>query len=294
MILRQINKLTCLVAVLLVSVYTQAQQVKEPDMNNPEWKKNYPPFRIAGNLYYIGTYDLACYLITSPQGHILINTGLASSEKQIKTNLKTLGFKFSDIKILLTSQVHFDHVGAMAAIKKSTGAQLFVDEKDADILQHGGSNDYELGKYGVTFAPVKADRLLKDGDTIQLGDMKIVMLHHPGHTKGSCSFLFTVRDEQKSYKVLIANIPTIITDKKFADVAAYSTIEQDYTYTLQAMKDLTFDLWFAAHASQFKLEEKHKPGDAYNPAAFADQQGYEQELADQQKKFDEKVKAEKQ
>ncbi len=280
--------------IFLLSWQLQAQQVKEPKANNSDWEKNYPPFRMAGNLYYVGTYDLACYLIATPQGHILINTGLASSEKQIKDNLKTLGFKFSDIKILLTSQVHFDHVGAMAAIKKSTGAQLFVNEKDADVLQSGGKNDYEMGKYGVTFAPVKADRLLKDGDTIQLGDMKIVMLHHPGHTKGSCSFLFTVRDEQKSYKVLLANIPTIITDKKFNTIAAYSTIEQDYAYTLQAMKNLTFDLWFAAHASQFDLHSKHKPGDAYNPAAFADQKGYEQELADQQKRFDEKVKTDKQ
>jgi metallo-beta-lactamase class B len=281
------------VVLFLLSLHTQAQQVKEPEMNNPEWKKSYPPFRIVGNLYYVGTYDLASYLIATPQGHILINTGLASSESQIKANLKTLGFKFSDIKILLTNQVHFDHVGAMAALKKSTGAQLMVDEKDADVLLSGGKADYELGKYGVTFAPVRADRLLKDGDTIQLGDMKMVMLHHPGHTKGSCSFLFTVRDDQQSYRVLIANIPTIITDKKFGEIETYATIEPDYAYTLQAMKGIQFDLWFVAHASQFHLHEKHKPGDTYNPGAFKDQPGYERELADQQKRFDEKVKADK-
>lgn len=291
--LKRITHIAGLALLFLFSFAAYAQRVKEPEMNNPEWKKSYPPFRIAGNLYYVGTYDLACYLIATPQGHILINTGLASSEQQIKANLKTLGFAFGDIKILLTSQVHFDHVGAMAAIKKTTGAQLMVDEKDADALASGGKTDYELGKYGVTFAPVKADRFLKDGDTIQLGDMTIVMLHQPGHTKGSCSFLFTVRDYQQSYRVLIANIPTIITDKKFGEIETYATIEPDYAYTLQAMKGIRFDLWFAAHASQFRLHEKHKPGDTYNPGAFKDQSGYERELADQQKRFDEKVKADK-
>ena len=91
-------------------------------------------------------------------------------------------------------------MGAMAAIKQSTGAQMMVDEKDAEVLASGGSSDYELGHYGTSFKPVKADRLLHDGDTIRLGDMQLVMLHHPGHTKGSCSFLFTVKDDQRSYR----------------------------------------------------------------------------------------------
>ena len=122
--------------------------------------------------------------------------------------------------------------------------------------------------------------------------MKLVMLHHPGHTKGSCSYLFTVNDEARSYRVLIANIPTIITDKRFADVTTYRGIAKDYAYTLQAMKNIQFDIWLASHASQFNLHDKHKHGDKYNPAVFIDQKGYNAELSDMQKQYDEKMEKE--
>ena len=254
-----------------------------------EWSKPYQPFRIAGNLYYVGTYDLACYLITTSKGNILINTGLASSAAQIKNNIERLGFKFRDTKILLTTQAHYDHMGAMAAIKKQTGAQLMVDEKDAAVLVDGGSSDYALGGKGSTFKPVKADRLLRDGDTVRLGNMQLVMLHHPGHTEGSCSFLFTAKDEQQSYRVLIANMPTIVTEKPFANITAYPGIAADYAYTLKAMKNISFDIWLASHASQFNMHVKHQPGDAYNPAAFKDREGYDAALSDLQKQYDEKM-----
>ncbi len=275
---------------LLASLPLTAQQVNAPKVTNAEWSKPYPPFRIAGNLYYVGTCDLACYLITTKNGNILVNTGLAASAEQIKNNVEALHFKFSDTKILLTTQAHYDHVGAMAAIKKITGAQMLVDEKDAEVMADGGSSDYALGGNGSTFEPVKADRLLHDGDTIQLGEMQLVMLDHPGHTKGSCSFLFTVKDEQRSYKVLIANMPSIVTEKKFADVTSYPTIAQDYAYTLKAMKNLSFDIWLASHASQFKLHQKHHPGDAYNSAAFIDRHGYDSALDELQQQYNEKIK----
>ena len=265
-----------------------AQSIKEP-RTTAEWEAACQPFRIAGNLYYVGTYDLGCYLITTPKGNILINTGLAASYTQIKSNIETLGFKFTDTKILLTTQAHYDHTGAMAAIKKETGAQLMVDEKDADVLATGGSTDYELGKYGTSFQPVKPDRLLNNNDTISLGDMQLVLLHHPGHTKGSCSFLFTVKDEQRSWKVLIANMPTIVTDKAFTGISAYPEIAGDYAYTLKAMKNISFDLWLASHASQFEMHTKHKPGDAYNPAAFIDRAGYDAALSALQKQYDKKL-----
>ncbi len=120
------------------------------------------------------------------------------------------------------------------------------------------------------------------------------MLHHPGHTKGSCSFLFTVKDEQKSYRVLIANLPTIVTEKPFAEITTYPRIASDYAYTLKAMKNIPFDIWLASHASQFNLHDKHKPGDAYNPAAFIDQQGYDKAINNLQKVYDEKVKKDEQ
>ncbi len=272
----------------VVSVY--AQQVKEPKPWSEEWAKPYAPFRIAGNLYYVGTYDLACYLITTPQGNILINTGLAASVTQIKENINALGLKYADIKILLTTQAHYDHVGAMAIIKKQTGAQLMVHEKEAEVLKDGGHSDYALGGKGSSFKPVIPDRLLQDGDTIQLGNMKLQLLHHPGHTKGSSSFLFTVNDGQRSYNVLIANMPSIVTDKPFGEISNYPEIKNDYAYTLKAMKNISFDLWLASHASQFNLHSKHKPGDAYNPSAFANRAGYDAALADLQQAYDAKLK----
>ena len=231
-------KIVFFVTFLLSSFFLSAQKVKEPTVTNSDWAKPYQPFRIAGNLYYVGSYDLASYLITTAEGNILINTGLASSAKQIKKNIEALGFKLSDTKILLTTQAHYDHLGAMAAIKKKTKAMFMVNKADATVVEDGGSSDYALGGNGSTFKPIKIDRLLQNNDTIRLGDMQLVMLHHPGHTKGSCSFLFTVKDEQKSYKVLIANMPTIVTEKNFNDIASYSTIATDYANTLQSMKTL--------------------------------------------------------
>lgn len=282
-----------LIALAFLAFYSRvsAQQVVEPANNPAEWSKPYQPFRIVGNLYYVGTYDLACYLITTPKGHILINTGLANSASQIKANVEALGFKFADIKILTTTQAHFDHMGAMAVIKRETGAKLEIDAKDADVLASGGRTDYALGGKASAYTPLKADRLLKNGDSIKLGNTGLVLLHHPGHTKGSCSFLFTVNDGKKTYRVLIANMPTIVTHEKFDQISAYPGIAKDYAYTLAAMKKLSFDIWLSSHASQFNLHSKHQPGDAYNPAAFIDRKGYDETLAGLQKEYDKKLEA---
>jgi len=279
-----------LMVVVLSAVMNQfnAQQVNEPKDHPKEWSQSYEPFRIAGNLYYVGTYDLASYLVVTNKGNILINTGLANSLSIIKNNIKKLGFKYQDTKILLLTQAHYDHLGAMAAIRKETGAKLYSDEADADALKSGGKSDYELGKYGVTFKPVNPDYILKDQNVVTLGDTKLTMLHHPGHTKGSCSFLFETKDSNRSYKVLIANMPTIIIDKKFSEVRAYPSIEKDYEYTLNAMKNLDFDIWVASHASQFDLHKKRKPKDQYNPKVFMNKKEYLDELYSLEEDFQKK------
>src|SRR5258707_243843 len=123
-----------------------------------------------------------------------------------------------------------------------------IEEMDASVMADGGNSDFLMGGRGPIFPPVKADRLLHDRDTVRLGDMKIVVLHHPGHTKGACSFLFDIADGARTYRVLIANIPTLLDDAKFPGMPSYPQVEKDYAYTLKAMKGLSFDLWFAAHA----------------------------------------------
>jgi len=287
---KNIFKIACsfIIAAFFITS-TIAQEIHEPKIDS-DWVKPYPPFRIAGNLYYVGTYDLGCYLITTKKGNILINTGTAVSPTLIKSSIEQLGFNFKDIKILLLMHAHFDHAGGVADIKEQTGAKVMADAADEDVLESGGKADYEMGKYGVSFKPVKPDRLLHDGDVVKFGDMQITMLHHPGHTKGSCSYLFTVKDSGRSYRVLIANMPSIITDRKFADVTAYPTIQQDYAYTFKAMKNIQFDIWLAAHASQFNLHQKHSPGSAYNPPAFMDKENYNAELNELQKTYDDKLK----
>jgi metallo-beta-lactamase class B len=266
-----------------------SQNVHEPSETPKEWSAPYAPFRIAGNVYYVGTYDLACYLITTSKGNILINTGLSSSAAEIKKNVARLGFKFEDIKILLTTQAHYDHMGAMAQIKKLTGAKMMVDEKDAQVMRDGGRTDYALGGKESSYAPVVPDRLLKDGDQIQLGNTSITMLHHPGHTKGSCSFILKTKDSKRDYSVLIANMPSIVTEKKFSEIPAYPEIKNDYARTFEAMKKLSFDIWLSSHASQFNLHEKYKPGDTYNPQAFMDRKGYDKTLGELEAAYKKKI-----
>jgi metallo-beta-lactamase class B len=287
---RQLTGISAFILLNLFCFPVFSQGVKEPTNTPKEWSASYPPFRIAGDVYYVGTYDLACYLVTTPQGNILINTGLSASADQIKKSVEQLGFKFSDIKILLTTQAHYDHVGAMAKLKKMTGAKVMVDQRDASVLEDGGKSDYALGAEESTFEPLQADSLLNDGDLISLGGVSLKLLHHPGHTKGSCSFILDTKDNKRSYKVLIANMPSIVTDSKFSDVSAYPEIEKDYAYTFKSMKGLSFDIWLSSHASQFKLHEKYQPNGPYNPAAFKDKKGYDKVLQELESAYLKKAK----
>ena len=184
--------------------------LKQLPVTNPAWVKPFPPFRIVGNLYYVGTYDLAVYLIVTSGGNVLVNTGINDSTPVIKANIEALGFRFEDIRLLLATHGHWDHVGAMAEIKRRTGARMLMHEGDADLLESGGSLDYRFpdGR-GTIYEPVKVDQRLKDGDKVRLGNTELTVIHHPGHTKGATSFTFTTQDGGRTYRVLIVNMPTI-------------------------------------------------------------------------------------
>jgi metallo-beta-lactamase class B len=279
------NVILLTVILSMTNFYCAAQKFIQPPVMQENWSKDYEPFRIAGNLYYVGTYDLASYLITTPQGHILINTGLAESVPMIRSHIEALGFRFMDIKILLATHAHYDHVGGMAEIKMITGAQMMINENDGPVLADGGNSDYNFGGKGATFESVKPDRLLHEHDTVKLGGMKIVALHQPGHTKGASSFLFDVKDEKRSYRILIANMPTILDGTKLSGMPTYHDVGRDYASTLEAMKKIKFDLWLSSHASQFGLHRKRKPGDSYNPEAFVDQQGYDDAVDELRKAY---------
>jgi metallo-beta-lactamase class B len=244
-------------------------------INVPEYVKPFPPFRIVGNLYYVGTYDLGVYLITTPQGNILINTGVNDSTAPIKANIEALGFKFSDIKLLLATHGHWDHVAAMAEIKRMTGAPFMMHDDDVGLVEAGGSLDYRFpdGR-GAVYEPVKVDRRLKEGDKVGLGGTELTVMHHPGHTKGATSFSFTTRDAGRDYKVLIVNMGSINPGVTVAGMPAFPGITEAYLSTLRRQKLLTPDVWVASHAGQFDMHKKYKAGDPYDPNRFVDPDGF--------------------
>ena len=248
--------------------------------------------RIVGPLYYVGTYDLGVFLLTSDEGHMLINTGLQDSAPLIKQSIEDLGFDYGDIKVLLTMQAHFDHVAAMATVQKETGAQVWATPEDAKLLESGGATDYLLGPK-PTFAPVGVDRRLEDGQILTLGDLELRAIFTPGHTYGSSSYALTVEEGDETYNVLIANMNTVNRGTKFINNEKYPNIVEDYTYGFEVEKGLDVDIWVAAHASQYGMHDKYSPGDDYDPERFVDPAGYEEVVAAYEEKFLELVKAEK-
>ena len=245
-----------------------------------QWTTPFPPFRIIGNLYYVGTYDLACYLIVTTDGDILVNTGMWGSTPLIRSNIEALGFKLSDIKLLMVTHAHVDHVAAMAEVKRSTGAKMLAMDAEAPLITSGGGKDYRYWWLPLAwFAPVTVDGTLHDEQKVQLGEFELTVHHHPGHTKGAESISFQVQENGRDYQVLIANMPGINPGVRLLHNSRYPDIAADYAHTLEAMKQLSPDVFLASHASQFGLHGKYKPGDAYEPDRFVDPDGYRTAIA---------------
>lgn len=240
-----------------------------------EWTRPFQPFRIIGNIYWVGTWDLSTYLITTPQGHILINSGLASTVPDIAKNIEQLGFRVRDVKMLAATHGHYDHAAGMAALKALTGARLLTPARDRDLFESGGATDYLWpNRPEMHFAPVTVDGTYDDGDTIRLGTTTLVAHRHSGHTRGATSFTTTVEEGGRSYRVGIMNLPSVNPGTTLTGMPTYPAIGSDYASTFLAQKNLTLDVFLASHASQFGLHEKYTPGDSYNPARFVDPDGY--------------------
>ena len=252
-------------------------------ITNEAWLQPFPPVRIIGNLYHVGTYDLASYLITTSEGHILVNTGAYDSAELIRENIEELGFAFEDIKILLTQQAHWDHVADLAAIKRATGARMLAHEGDVVALEDGGNTDYRFPEgRGAHFEPVIVDEQLQHGDTIELGETVITLHHHGGHTRGASSFTFdSVDDDGEIYSVLIVNMGTINNGVSLLDMPGFPEIASAFESTYAAQKSLsrTTDVWVSSHSRHFNLHEKFSPGDSYDPSRFIDPEGYREKIA---------------
>lgn len=262
--------------------------------DNEEWTRPFTPLRIIGNVYWVGSYDLSTYLIVTPQGNILINTGIGDTAQKIKASVEQLGFKLSDTKIITATHGHYDHVAGIADLKKMTGAKVMINEADKDLLESGGKADFRFGDTpSARFPPVQVDQTFKDGDKISLGGTEITAHHHPGHTRGATSFTLNVQESGKTYRVIIANMPSINPGVTVTGMPKYSEIGKDYARTFLSLKDMKIDVFLASHASQFRLHEKYKPGDAYNPERFVDPTGFLTSVQRLEKTYLDQLAAEK-
>ena len=245
-----------------------------PAFAQPEgWTKPYPAFRVIDNLYGVGTYDLSVFLITTDAGHILINTGLADSTAMIRENMASLGFRLEDVAILLTMQAHWDHVAAMSEIKRIADAEVWATAKDARVLEDGGFSDAHFGGE-ETFTPVTVERILTEGDVIELGDTRLTVYEHPGHTEGSSSYSMQVTEGGVEYDVVIANMGTINPGKKLEVEPTYPGVSEDFASTYRRQKQMDVDVFVSAHGSQYGLHDKYVPGQAYSPDTFVDPEGF--------------------
>ncbi len=256
------------------------------------WTRPFPGHRVIGNLYAVGSYDLGVFLITSPEGHILINTGLESSTPLIRKNIESVGFRLEDVKILLTMQSHWDHTAALAEIKEITGAEMWATADDARVLEDGGFSDPHFGGK-QSFKPVKADRIVADGEVIELGGTRLTVVETPGHTEGSSSYTMKVREGGREYDVAIANMATINRGKRLVVNPTYAGVADDFAETFRKQKALPVDVWVAAHGGQYGLHEKYKPGQTYDPEAFVDPQGFRAAVERYEKLYLEQLAAER-
>jgi len=255
------------------------------------WTRAFPGHRVIGNLYAVGTYDLSVFLITSRDGHILINTGLEDSTPLIRANIESLGFKLEDVKILLAMQAHWDHTAALAEIKEITGAEMWATAGDAPVLEDGGFSDPHFGGK-VSFKPVKVDRIIAEGDVIDLGETRLRVLETPGHTAGSSSYTMQVREGGREYNVVIANMGTINPGKRLVVNPTYPGVAEDFAETFRKQKALKVDVWVAAHGSQYGLHGKYTPGQPYSPDTFVDPEGFRAAVERLERLYREQVAAE--
>jgi len=268
--------------IILALAFVGAKEAKVQD----DWTEPFPAFRIADNLYYVGSKGLANYLITTPQGHILINSDLEANVPLIRASIESLGFKFTDVKILLISHAHYDHNAGSAMIKKLTGAKYMVMDGDVPVVESGGKSDFQYGNDPASlYPPTKVDRVLRDGDEVKLGDAVLTARLTPGHTKGCTTWTMKVKDGEKIRDVVIVGSPNVNPGYKLVGNSVYPRMAQDFERTFQVLKSLPCDYFLGAHGSYFDMETKYAQLKAGRTTAFIDPDGYKIYVADRERAF---------
>ena len=270
-----------LIFMLLLLFAASARPQEAPDWTNP-----FPPYRIIGNIYYVGSQGLASYLIATPQGNILINSNLEKSVPMIRESVEKLGFKFSDAKILLISHAHWDHCAGSAAVKELTGAKYMVMDADVPEIQAGGKGNFLYGDSPTSrYQPTKVDRILHDGDEVQLGGTVLVAHLTPGHTKGTTTWTMKIVDAGKTYNVVIVGSPNVNAGYKLVNNALYPQIASDYERMFRVLKSLPCDIFLGAHGSYYGMEAKYARMKEGGPNPFIDPEGYKSYVAEREETF---------
>ena len=265
-----------------------AQGAGAPAAQANDWLVAFPAHRVVGDIYYVGSAGLASYLITTPAGHILINSSLEASVPLIQASVEKLGFKFSDIKILLISHAHGDHCAGSARVKELSGAKYMVMDGDVPVVESGGIADFQYGGTAENLYPAtKVDRVLHDGDEVKLGGVVLVAHKTAGHTKGCTTWTMKARDgaDGKLYDVVIVGSPNVNPGYKLVNNAAYPEIAEDYERAFRVWKALPCDVFLGAHGGYYGMAEKFvrlKDG-AANP--FVDPEGYKSYIAERESAF---------
>ena len=262
-----------LVALLSVAGAVQAQTVKDLlETLKVKWNTPTEPFKMIGNVYYVGTDGLASYLITSPQGHILVDTVMPEATSQIKANIEKLGFKVTDIKYLVNTHAHIDHTGGLAEMKQASGAQMIAGEADKPLLE-GGYYPGAQEDAALAFPPVKVDRTVREGDTVSVGGVTLTARETPGHSPGCTSWEFAVKDGDATRSVLIFCSGTVALNRLVTN-PTYSGIVSDYRKTFARAKDMKVDVLLAPHPEMYRMQDKRAmlsdgaPNPFVNPGEF--------------------------
>ena len=259
----------------------------QADPQSREMNKPVPPFRIAGNLYYVGATEVSSFLITTPHGHILLDGGFAETAPQVEKNIATLGFKLADVKILLNSHAHFDHAGGLAELKQKSNAKFVANAGDVELLKNGGHGDFRFGD-SLLFPPIQPEEVIHDGESIRIGDQVMTAYSTPGHTKGNTSWTTKIRDGEKTYDVVFVGSQSSL-DYRFIDQESYPGIRADFEKSFATLKSLPCDIFLGSHGSFFHFLEKRERILRGETNAFVDPDGYKRYLSESEKDFRDKV-----
>ena len=252
-----------------------------------DWMEPFPPFRIAGNLYYVGSRGLASYLVATPEGHILINSNLEASVPMIRKSVEALGFKYTDIRILLISHAHWDHDAGSALIKQQTGARYMVMGPDVPVVESGGKADFHYGREASTlYPPAQVDRALGDGDEVRLGNTVLVAHLTPGHTRGCTTWALKVTEGGKTFDAVIVGSPNVNPGYRLVNNAAYPGIAEDYGRMFRTLASLPCDIFLGAHGAYFGMEAKYARARKGDATAFVDPAGYRAFVRDKTREFE--------